>query len=395
MQETSAVKVTTHLNQKMHDETPRARALRELRQMIHDGVLAVGESVPTEREIAARLGVSLSSIQRALKTLEHDGLLIKGRGRVRKVATPAATEADAGLLSDTVVVMGEEGFKQPIMGPVRGWGAFVAVGALHALGAGGEHTMVVKPQELTLQRMQRLLTGKPHGMVIPEVAVPNWDYAYWAGLCKEANVPVVLFGDEPGNEAFDRVAPDHHQGAYELTRFLIDRGRRNIVQQIPSLIPRNWVRARRSGYERAMQDAGLTPLPPLDLSLDISAGSEQVVHLSRVQMSLGSLVMASQKIPIDAIMALSDWCITPLVHALRAWGKTPNQDIDIVGYDDFWEEVKLLGEMPPERPLATVDKNNLSCGQTMVQLLHDRIAGKLPPEPQCRLIAPTLKVYGE
>lgn len=388
-QEAPAVEVTTHLNPKMLDETPRIRALRELRRMITDGVLAVGESVPPEREIAARLGISLSSVQRALKTLEQDGLLVRGRGRERKIAHTQPDES--GLLADTVIVMGEEGFNRPIVNPVRGWGAFVAVGALHALGDGGEHTLVIKPQELTRQRMERLLRGRPHGLIIPEVVVAGWDSAFWARLSREANVPVAIYGDEAGGESFDRVAPDHHQGAYELTKLLLSRGRRMILQQMPEVHPRRWMLARRSGYERAMQEAGLTPLPPLYLTLEVGQGQSEAAHRSRVQMTLGALVIASKPSPIDAVMALSDWCVTPLVHALRDWGKTPNQDIDVVGYDDFWEEVKLPADMQPERPLASIDKNNLESGQQLVSLLRDRIAGKLPPEPQCILIPPILK----
>lgn len=390
-QETELDNQAGHPISRMLDETPRVRALRELRRMIEEGILAAGESIPPERDIAARLGVSLSSIQRALKVLEQDGVLVRGRGRLRKVVTRQVVE-DIGLLSDTVVVFANDGYVQPIIHPVRGWAAFVAVGALHALNATGEHTMVVKPQEITPEKMQRLLRGKPMGLVIPDASIAGWNSAYWASMSQKAGVPVVVYGEEVGCEAFDRIVPDHEQGAYELTQFLISRGRRGILQHMMPGNASQWMLARRKGYERAMHEAGLAPLPSFCIPSELGSLSWLQLHQLQVQAALGALVMSSRRHPIDALMAISDWCIPAFAQAIEAWGKIPNQDIDVVGYDEFWEEAKLPPGVQPARPLATVDKNNLESGQQMINLLRERVAGKLPAEPQRRLIKPILKV---
>lgn len=379
--------------QQLLDEAPRVRALRQLRQMITEGILPHGQNIPPERDMAARLGVSLSSLQRALKVLEQEGMLIRGSGRDRMINHPL--HEVAGMLANTVLIMGDEGYTEALINPIRGWAAFIAVGALHSLSAGGQHTMAVNPAELTVQRMEHLLSGKPSGVLIPEIFIPKWDSTAWANLCIKANVPVVLYGDEAGYQDFDRVVADHEAGVYELTRFLLTRGRRNILQHISSHRSFRWLTARRRGYERAMREAGLEPLPALDVHMDLGAVPWEILLQVQRQSALGALVEVGPEHDIDAIMAVSDGCVTPFCHAIKAWGRVPNVDIDVVGYDDYWKGSVLPYDLPPETPLATIDKNNMESGQQLVALLRDRIAGNLPPEPQCRLIAPTLKIYGE
>src|SRR3979409_2726487 len=52
-----------------------------LLQTIRLGVLAPGESLPPERELAARLGVSRDTVREALKSLSDAGYLVSRRGR--------------------------------------------------------------------------------------------------------------------------------------------------------------------------------------------------------------------------------------------------------------------------------------------------------------------------
>jgi DNA-binding FadR family transcriptional regulator len=52
-----------------------------LLQMIRLGVLAPGESLPPERELAGRLGVSRDTVREAIKSLADAGYLVSRRGR--------------------------------------------------------------------------------------------------------------------------------------------------------------------------------------------------------------------------------------------------------------------------------------------------------------------------
>ena len=52
-----------------------------LLQTIRLGVLEPGESLPPERELAARLGVSRDTVREAIKSLSEAGYLVSRRGR--------------------------------------------------------------------------------------------------------------------------------------------------------------------------------------------------------------------------------------------------------------------------------------------------------------------------
>lgn len=55
--------------------------VERLLQTIRLGVLAPGQSLPPERELAARLGVSRDTVREAIKSLSDAGYLVSRRGR--------------------------------------------------------------------------------------------------------------------------------------------------------------------------------------------------------------------------------------------------------------------------------------------------------------------------
>lgn len=185
-----------------------------------------------------------------------------------------------------------------------------------------------------------------------------------------AGIPIVTEGDPVGSEQFDRVVSDHEVGAAMLTRFLLQRQRRRIVQLLPG-DPRNayWVRHRLDGYRAAMADAGLSPLPPsMQGPITQSGGNAERFEQGVIQM-LGYLVdYQRQHGGFDAIMCASDAQVPHAAAALRKLGIKPQQDVLITGYDHFWDDL-------PERrwentpPLATADKRNIDIGRQLVALL--------------------------
>ena len=70
----SIKKIERKHNSIMHE------AWMELREMILSGVLAQGERLPSETELAQEMGISRSSLREAIGNLEREGLLIKKQG---------------------------------------------------------------------------------------------------------------------------------------------------------------------------------------------------------------------------------------------------------------------------------------------------------------------------
>jgi GntR family transcriptional regulator len=72
------------------EEPVYAQIARPIREAIASGVLAVGASLPSVRELASDLGVNLNTVARAYRLLEEEGFVaIEDRAGVR-VAAPGA-----------------------------------------------------------------------------------------------------------------------------------------------------------------------------------------------------------------------------------------------------------------------------------------------------------------
>jgi DNA-binding LacI/PurR family transcriptional regulator len=95
--------------------------------------------------------------------------------------------------------------------------------------------------------------------------------------------------------------------------------------------------------------------------------------------------------PIDAVLALIDSHVPAICAALRRCGREPGREVAVVGYDANWSDApeRLRYPLPPA---ASIDKDNLGIGRTMALLLEERIAGRLPPEPQVRQVTARLVV---
>lgn len=68
--------------------------------LIRSGQLAAGDTLPTVRELAVRLGVNYNTIHKVYQDLETDGLINSGRG---KRSTVAEVDLDAVDLPDSPI----------------------------------------------------------------------------------------------------------------------------------------------------------------------------------------------------------------------------------------------------------------------------------------------------
>ena len=365
----------------VESRAPRARAISTLRRWIQEGVLPPGQPLPTEDELARRVGVSRGTLRSALAMLDEEGLLRSNGGRLRIVQGPASAQRASTIMEHTVAVL--TGHAETPRHKGSGWLEFLTSGALDAIRGAGWHGLALHPARLQGAEVSRVLADPPAGAVVTDLPI-NEMGALLAQLQK-AGTRVVTYGEWPD---FDRVTSDHEAGAYAVTRFLIERGRRRILQTAVAPGTGYWYAGRRAGYERAMREAELELLPMLTVP-SFPLGDE-TVFADGARHFAGYLVEhLTGANPVDAIMASTDADVFGLAAACRVFGLVPNRDVWISGYDNYWAEWPAR-EFEPIAPVVTVDKNNLALGAAMVELVLERIEGQLPPQPQRRVVAPRL-----
>jgi len=249
-------------------------------------------------------------------------------------------------------------------------------------------TIAVKEKPLVVGERSRGVIAL-HPVLETEAGRRGLDVLRQGGVC------VVGYGHSSDFADYDTVASDHAAGSYALTKWLIEHGRRRILRYCPQgrwspdAIP-GWLMQRELGYEQAMTEAGLTPLPPLSIPNTRSASGDSAARELAAHTAAGYLAPHLLRAdPIDAIMGLSDGHIPELAAACRILGKQPNKDVALVGYDNYWADMVDM-KQGDIAPLATMDKLNVQIGQELIRLLLGRCARELPPASQHRLVPPKL-----
>lgn len=373
----------------------RFRVRAVVREWISAGRLENGEPLPSERELAERLGVGRSAIRSALELLQREGLLTEtpdGR-RVVSLGSAGSTSQAVGsdnVLRSTVVVLTPHPepnakHRQP------GWVEQLVQGAIHGLRMQGLDVLAMHPDRLTGGGFERFQSAVPMGVLLPEAVGLTGDYGPSLKVLQHRGAGVVVYGYSETRD-FDRVYSDHTAGMYELTSWMIARGRRRVAMSWPTVTPLPyWYRMRREGYERAMSDAGLRPLPTLfvpRVSEDSPITAEQFDFGWRQY--VGFLLDAVRgESAVDALLCHTDRGTFYAAAALRKCGVRPGEDVVIGGYDHYAAECEERAWCP-DLPLVTMDKQNWRMGEEMVRLLGERVAGSLPAEPQVQVIRPTL-----
>lgn len=345
---------------------------------VANGKLGEGDALPPMRRLAEQFAVDKSTICRALSALQSAGV-VRRQGRRLHVVRPGSASADSvdwtsGMVG---VVTASDVTKAP---PTAGW-AGISPHVLAALHEGGRYAAVFRPEMVDDQPLRDLVNSNVAGFILTPVS----DEALqdrWIGLLSEANVPFVLYGEEFGDERdpaqLNVVTLDHEDAAYQLSRWLIGRGCRRILRYWPHQHDRlhrpAWLKDRDRGHERAAREAGHELLPPVEFHRPIEkVSTPKQAFDARVRQAAGHLVehlLARE--PIDAIVTATDTHAFEVAAACRLFGKTPNKDVLITGFDGYWQTCEYR-QHESVGPIVTVEQDLAMIGREMVRLLDKQI----------------------
>jgi len=360
---------------------PRERAIATLRDWLAAGRWAPGTRISGELALVEELGVSRRTVRVALEAVQAEGL-VASRGRGGRVAISQAG-LPPGRLAGAIILLSH------IVSPTYAGSYLAAVdsAALQHAQAAERDVLVLSPSRIDADSVRR---DRPLGLVLGPY--PSMDRALVERLhgLPAAGIPVIVLGDEPWQQRFDRIVFDHAAGGYAIANHFLARGRRRLACLWSAAGASSWQQERRRGIEQACRDAGLPPPAAIAGCSDERGDPTPERFAARVEALLPALSASCTGAGApDALLAITDSMVYPCAAALRRLGRSPGTDLDISGYDGYageaWERA-----YEPYGPLISVDKDNRAAGAAMIRLLLDRAAGRLPVEPQRVLVAPRL-----
>ena len=187
---------------------------------------------------------------------------------------------------------------------------------------------------------------------------------------RDCAIPFVVLDRRIPDLKVDMVRCDSVEGAYQLTRHLIDLGHRRIVALSGSQAVTT-AADRITGYRRALAESGLE---------DQAAEYYGVFGVqSGYEMTQQALAL---KPPPTALFAANNFIAVGALRALREAGMRVPNDISVVSFDDL-PEANIIDPF-----LTVVSQPAYEIGRKATELLLDRIAEKGPAEPQ-EIILPT------
>lgn len=361
--------------------SPRGRTVHLLRELIVRGEINEGERLPAETRLAEQFNVSRMTLRAALQVLEREGLVRRERniGCVRAGRQPNQTN----LMSRTIVLLSDHRIAKD-GGVFGGTSDALVSGVIDGVVRRDMHFFRVGASVEDDRWLVDLISARPKGVVASFWNRPEpWQIGVINRL-KSAGLHVAAFGHSSLFDGVDTVRTDHESGTEALVHVLAKAGKRRILRawSAPTELP--WIQAHDRGYDRAVRELGLDFLPPIQLEGLLPREAEGETNFRiRARHFAGYLAEhLHNERPIDALMVATDWEALVALAACRLFGRT---DLPVVGYDNYWPGM-YERRWEPGVPYATVEKNNHLLGESLVDLLLQRIDGALPANPQTRVI---------
>jgi len=186
---------------------------------------------------------------------------------------------------------------------------------------------------------------------------------------------VVFLNTQVAGTDFDAFNFDNFEGGYLVTRHLLEQGHRRIAT-IAGPTEAQDARDRLLGYRKALQEFSVAPDPALEIPGDFSteAGFDAVP------------VILNLKPRPTAIVAGNDQSAMGVLSALRQAGVRIPDDLSVTGFDDI-PSARFI-----QPPLTTIKIPIKQMGVQAIQLLLDRITGKVTGPPRQKRMAVELIV---
>lgn len=306
----------------------------------------------TIKDIAQKLGISISTVSRALKN--HPDISLKTRQAVQELANLLGYKPNLIALklknsrTNTIGV---------IIPEVEHYFFSTVLNGIEEVAYKGNYSVMVFQSNESYMRevlnTQTLLANRVDG-VLASYSKHTHDYAHFQQLT-DNEIPLVLFDRSIDGLHTDSVIVDDYSGAYSAVKHLITQGCRRIAFfSAPQHLQIG--KDRFEGYKAALEEHKLHFSPDLVYSCDTF---EEATKISKG-------IFKKQDRP-DAVFAVNDLTAIGAMKVARQLGLKVPDDIKFVGF----ENSRSAWICEPE--LTTVDQFGFELGKKATELLLKRI----------------------
>jgi len=211
--------------------------------------------------------------------------------------------------------------------------------------------------------MEMLANGSIDGFIVSmsRETMQRQDYQHFNETLNEG-IPLVMFDRIVSEIPCDKVAVDDTKGAQMAVNTLLDKG----AKKIALITTKDYVsvgRLRTKGYLEALNARGLTPISELILKIDNDMLYED--SLENLEMQIRSLF--AQHPDLDGIFAVNELYAIVAMKVAKSMGISIPDQLQVIGFTDGM----LSKHASPA--LSTVSQHGESMGEKAAELLIQRI----------------------
>jgi len=328
----------------------------------------------TIKDIAKELGISPSTVSRALKN--HPDIGIKTKKDVNELARKykyKPNEVALSLRNSKSNIIGV------IVPEVVHYFFSSIISGIDDLAYANDYNVMVAQTNEDFERevhsTQGMLSSRVAGLLV-SISKSTRNFDHLINL-ENNGIPVVFFDRVCPDMNNDKVVVDDFEGAYRAVEHLIKTGCKKIMHYATGqhlLIGRN----RQNGYLHALFKNGI--------KADDSLIFRCEEHNDAIKLT--EKLIRSGNIP-DAIFAVNDMTAIGAMVAIKNLGLRIPEDISVVGFTNG--SISTI----TDPPLTTVEQHGYEMGQIAVRLLLNRLArGDKEYNPEIRVLKTDLIIRG-
>lgn len=166
-----------------------------------------------------------------------------------------------------------------------------------------------------------LLQRRVDGLLITPVQDRNDDIIE----LKNSEIPFVVVGRHFDDLEIDEIFSDEIKGGYLATKYLLDKGRKNILM-LNGFLFKSAARMRLEGYKKALKeyDIEFNEEYMIATDIDVEDGFREIIKVFE------------KGLKIDGVVCYNDLMAYGVLKALNNLGLKVPDDIGVVGFDDIY-----------------------------------------------------------